>query len=78
MSGQEIQPRQTGLQDYAGVLSGELGSAVTGLLALTPAGDTIAAFNPETLFIPASNMKLITTGLALDVLGSGYVYETVS
>lgn len=47
MSGQEIQPRQTGLQDYAGVLSGELGSAVTGLLALTPAGDTIAAFNPE-------------------------------
>lgn len=76
MSGQEIQPRQTGLQDYAGVLSGELGSAVTGLLALTPAGDTIAAFNPETLFIPASNMKLITTGLALDVLGSGYIYET--
>lgn len=54
----------------------DLEGAVLGLLAIGPEGDTIAAFNPSTLLIPASNMKLVTTGLALDALGSSHVYET--
>ena len=41
--------------------------------ALTADGDTIASLNPDRLLMPASNMKLVTTGLALDFLGENFV-----
>lgn len=63
--------------EYAGsIAAGTLGNAVTGILALSPQGDTLVSLNPNTLLMPASNMKLVTTGLALDRLGSESVYET--
>ena len=64
-------------QEYVERVSGnELGSAVTGMLALTADGDTIASLNPDRLLMPASNMKLVTTGLALDFLGENFEYRT--
>ena len=37
-----------------------------------PAGQLLAARNADALFVPASNLKLLTTGVALDVLGSDF------
>lgn len=54
----------------------ELRNAVIGVLAISAEGDTIAAWNAERNLVPASNMKLITTGLALDALGSDFKYKT--
>lgn len=69
--------RNAPAQEYAERLSEtELGGAILGMLALTADGDTIAALNPNTLLIPASNMKLVTTGLALHTLGGDYEYMT--
>ena len=64
-------------QDYIdNIARNELGTAITGILAISAEGDTIASWNPSTLLMPASNMKLLTTGLALDALGSGFEYKT--
>ena len=64
-------------QDYIdNIARNELGTAITGILAISAEGDTIASWNPSTLLMPASNMKLLTTGLALDALGSGFEYRT--
>lgn len=54
----------------------ELKNAVTGIMAVTLKGDTLACVNPSTMMLPASNMKLVTTGLAMNALGSGYRWET--
>lgn len=40
------------------------------------AGTLLAAYDPERALIPASNMKLLTTGAALRVLGADYVFNT--
>ena len=59
------------------VLSREpLKSAVCGVLAVRMDGDTLANVNRSFKLLPASNMKLITTGLALRTLGSSYRFET--
>ncbi len=39
-------------------------------------GKTIYAKNPDKLFMPASNMKLISASAILDKLGPDYTYET--
>lgn len=39
-------------------------------------GDELVAFNADRPMIPASNMKLITSGAALHVLGPGFSFET--
>jgi serine-type D-Ala-D-Ala carboxypeptidase/endopeptidase (penicillin-binding protein 4) len=39
-------------------------------------GETVYAHNPDTLMIPASNQKLLTSALALDTLGPRYFFET--
>jgi len=39
-------------------------------------GDTIFALNAGRNFVPASNMKLLTTSTALSILGPDYVYHT--
>ncbi|MGH9969800.1 MAG: D-alanyl-D-alanine carboxypeptidase/D-alanyl-D-alanine endopeptidase [Pyrinomonadaceae bacterium] len=39
-------------------------------------GSTIYARNADRLFTPASNMKIYTTAVALDLLGAGYQWRT--
>lgn len=59
------------------ILSGApLRSGNYGVLAVRMNGDTLVCINPTQKLVPASNMKVITTGLALTTLGEGYRYET--
>lgn len=53
-----------------------LGSSAVGVFAMRMDGDTIACFNPQLRLVPASNVKLITTGLALLGLGEDFRFET--
>lgn len=49
-----------------------------GVLVVNPAtGDTLISRNAGKLFMPASNMKIITSAVALTQLGAGYRYRTV-
>jgi D-alanyl-D-alanine carboxypeptidase/D-alanyl-D-alanine-endopeptidase (penicillin-binding protein 4) len=48
-----------------------------GLLVVDAAtGETLYQKNPDKYFVPASNMKLLTTALALDTLGPAYRFRT--
>lgn len=58
------------------LLSEPLASSAVGLLAVTLRGDTLACFHPHTRLVPASNIKLLTTGVALRVLGSQFRFTT--
>ncbi|MFL5613661.1 MAG: D-alanyl-D-alanine carboxypeptidase/D-alanyl-D-alanine-endopeptidase [Gemmatimonadaceae bacterium] len=52
-------------------------NAFWGILIVDPErGDTLYSRNAGKLFLPASNMKLITSSVALDQLGPDYVYRT--
>ena len=51
-------------------------SGIVGVLAVTLRGDTLAEYGSLRKMIPASNMKLISTGLALNGLGAGYHFVT--
>jgi serine-type D-Ala-D-Ala carboxypeptidase/endopeptidase (penicillin-binding protein 4) len=52
-------------------------SAQWGVLIVDPArADTLYSHNAGKLFMPASNQKLLTGAVALDVLGPGYRYAT--
>ena len=53
-----------------------LASSAVGVFAMSMDGDTLALHNARVKFVPASNMKLITTGLALVSLGENFRYET--
>ena len=53
-----------------------LKSSVFGVLAITEGGDTVAAWNSDQRMVPASTMKLITTGMAIHRLGSDFKYVT--
>ena len=53
-----------------------LKSSVFGLFALRMDGDTVASVNICQKMLPASNVKLITTGVALRTLGSDFHFET--
>lgn len=53
-----------------------LSSAQMGVLAVTARGDTIARYRSEGKLVPASNAKLITTGLALKELGPDFRFRT--
>src|SRR4051812_31545069 len=39
-------------------------------------GETLYARNPRKMFVPASNMKLVTSSAALELLGPAYRYGT--
>ena len=68
---------RTPAQQYSDrIASTELRTASLGVLALTADGDTIVSINSDRLLMPASNMKLVTTGLALHVLGKDFRYRT--
>ena len=48
-----------------------------GVLIVTPrTGDTLYSKNAGKLFMPASNMKIITSAVALSLLGPDYAYKT--
>ena len=53
-----------------------LKGSVWGVLAMNSKGDTLARWNPGIRMVPASNMKLITTGAALHALGGDFQFET--
>ncbi len=61
----------------ADILSGEeFDGASVSILALTAAGDTLLCADAHRQLIPASNLKLVTTALALHALGPDYHYRT--
>ena len=63
---------------YVGIVAkGEtLQGAQLSVLAMTATGDTLVAYESRRRLVPASNTKLITTGLALHELGPDYRFET--
>ncbi len=62
------------VSDYAG--KEPLRSGIVGILAVRENGDTLAQLNRRVRLVPASNVKLITTGLALTRLGAGWRFRT--
>jgi D-alanyl-D-alanine carboxypeptidase/D-alanyl-D-alanine-endopeptidase (penicillin-binding protein 4) len=46
------------------------------LIADASSGEILYAKNSESYFVPASNMKLLTTAVALDTLGTAYRFRT--
>ena len=67
-----------GLQAYLDsvMMTEPFRSAQVGVLAMTTVGDTIVSYNPLRKLVPASNTKLVTTGLALSRLGASYRFAT--
>lgn len=55
---------------------GPLTQSVWGFLAVNLKGDTLVCLNPQRRMVPASNLKLITTGAALLALGEDFRYST--
>ncbi|HEV8499750.1 MAG TPA: D-alanyl-D-alanine carboxypeptidase, partial [Gemmatimonadaceae bacterium] len=56
----------------------EFSNAHWGILIVDPErGDTLYARNAGKLFMPASNMKILTSATALAQLGPDYRYRTV-
>ena len=53
-----------------------LENAVVGIYAMTGDGRTLVDINAQTMMVPASNMKLISTGTAIHKLGPDYRFET--
>src|SRR4051812_33408286 len=55
----------------------EFHNAFWGILVVDPErGDTLYSRNAGKLFLPASNMKIVTSSVALEQLGPEYVYPT--
>ena len=50
--------------------------AVVGVCVMDHQGNVLAGFNQEKMLVPASNMKLISTGAALHLLGPSFAFET--
>lgn len=69
---------QTRAQQYIDslMLTEPFRTARLGVLAVTASGKTIAEYGSIYKLIPASNTKLITTGLALTELGRDYRFKT--
>lgn len=69
---------QNPVQKYIEQLKGteELKEAVWGIKAVKLGGETVADYNGGMRMIPASNMKLITTGLVLNELGPDFRFKT--
>ena len=69
---------QTKAQKYVDQLKtcGELRQAAWGVNARKLDGRTVAEYNPDLRLLPASNVKLLSTGLALKELGSDFRFRT--
>ena len=66
------------LQQYAEALAADptFSHAVVGIRVVKGDGEEMATLNSEKMLVPASNMKLITTGAALYSLGTDYKFHT--
>jgi D-alanyl-D-alanine carboxypeptidase/D-alanyl-D-alanine-endopeptidase (penicillin-binding protein 4) len=73
-----VQPVAQLRSDLDAVLSGAvLARGTWGVLVRSmSSGDTLYAFNPLKLLMPASNMKIVTLAAAAERLGWNYAYET--
>lgn len=59
------------------IRSSPLGASKVGVAIMDPeSGQVLAAHNGGEAFIPASNMKVLTSGAALAVLGPGFQFRT--
>ena len=69
---------QTPAQQYVDRLQqgGVLKDAVWGVLAVDRDGQVLAARNQQQRMVPASNLKLVTTGTALHAFGPDYRFPT--
>ncbi len=69
---------QNAVQAYVDQLktTEELKEAVWGIKAVKLSGEVVAEYNGGTRMVPASNMKLITTGVALNELGADFRFRT--
>lgn len=69
---------QTPAQQYVNRLqrSGPLAQAAWGVLAIDREGRTLASHNPAQRLVPASNLKLVTTGAALHAFGPDARFAT--
>lgn len=69
---------QTAVQQYIGQLktTDELKEAVWGIRAVKVGGQVVADYGSATRMMPASNVKVLTTGLALNELGADYRFRT--
>ncbi len=56
--------------------NGPLSQSIWGICAVNVKGDTLAWLNATRRMVPASNMKLITTGGALLTFGGDYTFKT--
>lgn len=76
--GTDCGPYKSGAQEYIEKYMNvePLRSGLVGVLAVKMSGDTIAECNSLRKLLPASNVKLITTGLAIRGLGSDYKFDT--
>ena len=70
--------RAESLQEYSLSLAETqvLSQALVGLCVRTGEGELLASVNADKMLLPASNMKLLTTGAALHSLGSDFKFET--
>jgi D-alanyl-D-alanine carboxypeptidase/D-alanyl-D-alanine-endopeptidase (penicillin-binding protein 4) len=50
--------------------------AIVGVCVMDAGGNVLAGSNQEKMLVPASNMKLISTGTALHILGPEHTFET--
>ena len=71
------QETETMQQKAEAIANGDVfGQAVIGICARTGNGQTIIDVDADNMLLPASNMKLISTGAALHALGGDYRYKT--
>ena len=71
------QETETIQQKVEAIANGDVfGQAVIGVCARTGNGQTIIDIDADNMLLPASNMKLISTGAALHALGGDYRYKT--
>ncbi len=70
-------PRTAAQQAISRIRTQEpLRTSLVGVLAVRMDGDTLASINSREKYVPASNVKLLTTGVALHTLGPDFRYET--
>jgi D-alanyl-D-alanine carboxypeptidase/D-alanyl-D-alanine-endopeptidase (penicillin-binding protein 4) len=70
-------PEETTAKEIERLLRGPLARGVTGLVvADARTGDPLFTVNPDEALNPASNVKMISTATALDLLGADFHYVT--